>query len=54
MLGACRVNWKTTTKGSVAVEQGDLISVSGKGRVAVVTAVKTLKGKWSVELERSI
>lgn len=54
--GTCvgRVNWKTVTKGSAAVAQGDLISVSGKGRVAVMSATQTLKGKWAVELERSV
>lgn len=34
--------------------EGDLISVSGKGRVTVRSANKTLKGKWAVELERAV
>ncbi len=49
-----RLNWKTTTKGSVTVAAGDLISVSGKGRVTVLAVDTTAKGKYVVQLQRFV
>ncbi|XP_078427980.1 RNA-binding S4 domain-containing protein [Wolffia australiana] len=48
--GDVRVNWSTVTKNGAALKTGDLISVSGMGRLKVGEIVETRKGKFSVEL----
>ncbi|KAL6561810.1 hypothetical protein OROMI_017411 [Orobanche minor] len=50
--GDVRVNWTTVMKNNTTVKTGDIISVSGKGRVKVGEINSTRKGKFGVELER--
>ncbi|XP_047967517.1 putative RNA-binding protein YlmH isoform X2 [Salvia hispanica] len=50
--GDVRVNWCTVTKSNTTLKPGDLISVSGKGRVKVGEINSTRKGKFAVELIR--
>jgi RNA-binding protein YlmH len=48
------VNWRSGAKPSSEVKAGDLISCSGKGRVEVVEASLTKKGKYSVRMVRYV
>lgn len=48
--GDVRVNWATVTKSNTTMKAGDIISVSGKGRLKVGEITSTRKGKFSVEL----
>ncbi|KAL1567172.1 putative RNA-binding protein YlmH isoform X1 [Salvia divinorum] len=50
--GDVRVNWCTVTKSNTTLKAGDLISVSGKGRLKVGEINSTRKGKFAVELIR--
>lgn len=50
--GDVRVNWATVTKSNTTVKAGDIISVSGKGRLKVGEINSTRKGKFAVELVR--
>ncbi|XP_042017826.1 putative RNA-binding protein YlmH isoform X4 [Salvia splendens] len=50
--GDVRVNWCTVTKSNTTLKPGDLISVSGKGRLKVGEINSTRKGKFAVELIR--
>jgi RNA-binding protein YlmH len=52
--GMVRINWMTCNKPKDEVKEGDLISCDGLGRVKVLAAVQTLKGKWSMQLVRYI
>jgi RNA-binding protein YlmH len=52
--GNVRVNWRSGAKASSDVKAGDVISVSGKGRVEVRECMLTKKGKWVVKLVRFI
>ncbi|GAB4821319.1 hypothetical protein N2152v2_008365 [Parachlorella kessleri] len=49
-----RVNWKSGAKPSSEVKAGDLVSCSGKGRVEVVEASLTKKGKYAVRMVRYV
>ncbi|CAL1373327.1 unnamed protein product [Linum trigynum] len=49
-----RVNWSTVTKNNTNLKSGDIISVSGKGRMKVGEINNTKKGKFAVELIRYI
>uniref|UniRef100_A0A5B7BX92 RNA-binding S4 domain-containing protein n=1 Tax=Davidia involucrata TaxID=16924 RepID=A0A5B7BX92_DAVIN len=48
--GDLRVNWATVTKNNTTVKTGDIISVSGKGRLQIGEIKSTKKGKFLVEL----
>ncbi|CAA6671499.1 unnamed protein product [Spirodela intermedia] len=48
--GDVRVNWSPVTKNGATLKTGDVVSVSGKGRLKVGEIVATKKGKFSVEL----
>ncbi|XP_065862099.1 uncharacterized protein [Euphorbia lathyris] len=49
-----RVNWITITKNNTTLKTGDIVSVSGKGRLEIGEIKPTKKGKFSVELIRYI
>ncbi|KAI8011247.1 putative RNA-binding protein YlmH [Camellia lanceoleosa] len=48
--GDVRVNWTTVTKSNTTIKNGDIISVSGKGRLKIGEINSTKKGKFAVEL----
>ncbi|KAL2483538.1 RNA-binding S4 domain-containing protein [Forsythia ovata] len=50
--GDVRVNWSTVTKNNTTIKTGDIISVSGKGRLKIGEINTTKKGKFAVELFR--
>ncbi|KAI8557797.1 hypothetical protein RHMOL_Rhmol04G0038100 [Rhododendron molle] len=50
--GDVRVNWTTVTKGTITMKTGDIVSVSGKGRLKIGEINPTKKGKFAVELIR--
>lgn len=50
--GDVRVNWVTVTKNNTTIRSGDMISVSGKGRLKIGEVNETKKGKFAVELIR--
>ncbi|GFZ07524.1 RNA-binding S4 domain-containing protein [Actinidia rufa] len=50
--GDVRVNWTTVTKSNTTIKTGDIISVSGKGRLKIGEINSTKKGKFAVELIR--
>ncbi|XAR68327.1 hypothetical protein NMG60_11003415 [Bertholletia excelsa] len=52
--GDVRVNWITATKSNTNIKSGDIISVSGKGRLKIGEINSTKKGKFAVELIRYI
>jgi photosystem II S4 domain protein len=52
--GDVRLNWKSGAKTSIDVQQGDVISVGGKGRVEVKNVTLTKKGKYYVEMVRYV
>ncbi|KAF3678513.1 putative proton pump-interactor 1-like [Capsicum annuum] len=50
--GDVRVNWSTVTKSNTTIKTGDMISVSGEGRLKIGEISSTSKGKFAVELIR--
>ncbi|XP_073149128.1 uncharacterized protein [Henckelia pumila] len=50
--GDVRVNWITVTKNNTTIKSGDMISVSGQGRLKIGEINSTRKGKFAVELIR--
>jgi photosystem II S4 domain protein len=50
--GDVRVNWKEISQSSYAVKSGDLISVSGKGRIEIGEVAVTKKQRYRVQLTR--
>ncbi|KAJ4749681.1 RNA-binding S4 domain-containing protein [Rhynchospora pubera] len=50
--GDVRVNWSTVRKNGVALKTGDVVSVSGMGRLKIGEISTTRKGKYAVELIR--
>uniref|UniRef100_A0A1J3DK22 Putative RNA-binding protein YlmH n=1 Tax=Noccaea caerulescens TaxID=107243 RepID=A0A1J3DK22_NOCCA len=50
--GDVRVNWATVTKNGTTVKTGDVVSVSGKGRLKIGEINETKKGKFAVEIIR--
>ncbi|KAK0601597.1 hypothetical protein LWI29_025697 [Acer saccharum] len=48
--GDVRVNWNTVTKNGTTLKTGDIVSVSGKGRLKIGEINRTKKGKFAVEL----
>lgn len=52
--GDVRVNWRSGAKPSVDVAAGDVISVSGKGRLEVRAVTETKRGKYAVDMVRYV
>ncbi|EOY13020.1 hypothetical protein QUC31_002088 [Theobroma cacao] len=50
--GDVRVNWTSVTKNGTILKTGDIVSVSGKGRLKIGEINTTRKGKFAVELIR--
>ncbi|KAF4386617.1 hypothetical protein F8388_006572 [Cannabis sativa] len=50
--GDVRVNWSPITKNGTTLKTGDVVSVSGKGRLKIGEINSTKKGKFAVELIR--
>lgn len=50
--GDVRLNWATVMKNNTTVKTGDMVSVSGKGRLKIGEISSTRKGKFGVELIR--
>ncbi|XP_047321539.1 putative RNA-binding protein YlmH [Impatiens glandulifera] len=50
--GDVRINWGTVSKSNTLVKSGDMISMSGEGRLKIGEINPTKKGKFSVELIR--
>ncbi|KAK9269442.1 hypothetical protein L1049_001216 [Liquidambar formosana] len=50
--GDVRVNWATVTKNGTTLKTGDIVSVSGQGRLKIGDINSTKKGKFAVELIR--
>ncbi|KZV32579.1 hypothetical protein F511_43003 [Dorcoceras hygrometricum] len=51
-VGDVRVNWITVPKNNTTIKSGDIISVSGQGRLKIGEINSTRKGKFAVELIR--
>lgn len=47
-----RVNWLSDCKASDELKAGDVISISGKGRLELRSASETKKGKFAIEMVR--
>eukprot|EP00879_Flechtneria_rotunda_P010089 GHRR01010547.1.p1 GENE.GHRR01010547.1~~GHRR01010547.1.p1 ORF type:complete len:324 (+),score=44.55 GHRR01010547.1:145-1116(+) len=52
--GDVRVNWRPASKGSTEVNEGDVVSCAGKGRLEIVSISKTKKDKFAVSMVRSV
>jgi RNA-binding protein YlmH len=52
--GDVRLNWRPASKPSVEVAAGNVISVSGKGRLEVKSVEVTKKDKFAVTLLRFV
>lgn len=52
--GDVRVNWTQITKNGTILKTGDIVSVSGKGRLKIGEINSTKKGKYAVELIRYV
>ncbi|KAK1320547.1 hypothetical protein QJS10_CPA03g00817 [Acorus calamus] len=50
--GDVRINWTPVAKNGATLKTGDLVSVSGKGRLKIGEISQTKKGKYAVELIR--
>ncbi|XP_057970830.1 uncharacterized protein LOC131159661 isoform X4 [Malania oleifera] len=50
--GDVRINWTMVTKNGTILKTGDIVSVSGKGRLKIGEINSTKKGKFAVELIR--
>jgi RNA-binding protein YlmH len=50
--GDVRVNWKDVTQASYNVKSGDLIAVTGKGRLEIGEVAVTKKERYRVQLTR--
>ncbi|KAK6229425.1 hypothetical protein SCA6_018376 [Theobroma cacao] len=50
--GDVHVNWTSVTKNGTILKTGDIVSVSGKGRLKIGEMNTTRKGKFAVELIR--
>eukprot|EP00798_Chlamydomonas_sp_ICE-L_P023632 gene23632-9161_t len=50
--GDVRVNWRSVSKPSIELQQGDLVSCSGKGRLQIVSVSKTKKDRYAVTYKR--
>lgn len=52
--GDVRVNWRTASKTSVELKEGDVVACMGKGRIEIKSIQMTKKEKWSVTLMRYV
>lgn len=52
--GNVRVNWKDISQASYQVKTGDLIAVSGKGRLEIGEVMVTKKDRYRIQLTRFI
>lgn len=52
--GDVRVNWKTITQPSHALNAGDLVAIRGKGRLAIGDVAVTKKERYRVNLTRYV
>jgi RNA-binding protein YlmH len=52
--GDVRVNWRPAGKASSEVKQGDVVSVSGRGRLEVKDVSISKKGKFVVNMVRYV
>ncbi|XP_010675522.1 uncharacterized protein LOC104891514 [Beta vulgaris subsp. vulgaris] len=52
--GDVRINWSTVTKNGATLKTGDMVSVSGCGRLKIGEIITTKKGRYAVELIRYI
>lgn len=50
--GDVRVNWRDAKKPSVELKEGDVVSVTGRGRLEVRGVSETKKGKFAVAMVR--
>ncbi|KAB1216607.1 putative RNA-binding protein YlmH [Morella rubra] len=50
--GEVRVNWNPVSKNNTPLKTGDIVSVSGRGRLKIGEIKTTRKGKFEVELIR--
>ncbi|KAH9617344.1 hypothetical protein KSS87_013895 [Heliosperma pusillum] len=50
--GDVRINWSTVTKNGATLKTGDLVSVSGQGRLKIGEINTTKRGRYAVELMR--
>ncbi|OIW11542.1 hypothetical protein TanjilG_26908 [Lupinus angustifolius] len=50
--GDVRINWNPVTSKGTTLKSGDIVSVSGKGRLKIGEINSTRKGKFAVELIR--
>uniref|UniRef100_A0A7N0RFI3 RNA-binding S4 domain-containing protein n=1 Tax=Kalanchoe fedtschenkoi TaxID=63787 RepID=A0A7N0RFI3_KALFE len=48
--GDVRVNWTTVTKNGFPLKTGDIVSVSGLGRIQIGEINQTRKGKFAIEI----
>lgn len=48
--GDVRVNWSPVMKNGTTLKTGDVVSVSGKGRLKIGEITTTRKGKYAIEL----
>lgn len=52
--GDVRLNWRPVSKPSTDVKAGDVVSVTGKGRLEVLDVQVNKKGKYHVKMERLV
>lgn len=52
--GDVRVNWKTVTQASHAVNAGDLVAIRGKGRLEIGDIAVTKKERYRIQLTRFV
>ncbi|CAM8992202.1 unnamed protein product [Rhodiola kirilowii] len=52
--GDVRVNWSTVTKNGFPLKTGDIVSVSGLGRIQIGEINETRKGKFAIEIIKFI
>lgn len=52
--GDVRVNWKTITQASRAIQAGDLVAIRGKGRLEIGDIAITKKQRYRIQLTRFV
>ena len=52
--GDVRVNWRAASKTSLVLQEGDVVSCVGKGRIEIKSIQTTKKEKWIVILIRYV
>ena len=51
--GLVLVNWKSATSGTSEIKEGDVVTVSGSGRVTIVDITVTKKGRYKIKMVRT-